>query len=660
MALPIRKLAPWGYLSLATALSILELMLIGLLGPLTKVNLSIEIGFLVFILAIYNLIKYRHHKIKIPHFLFFNSRRDIAYAFVPVIFIPLAIFGSFSLNNGGNNILTIVMLAGIACYFVLLFTKAQNINDTAITISLFFLALALLFMTSLRGWYITGHDIQIEYKVFQLTKNLGLWTMASYQDAYNACLSITILPTIFSRFINSPDPYIYKVYFQIIFAVTPGIMYLISRNWLNRKLSLLTAIYFVAFPTFFGDMPFLIRQEIAFIFFGLMIYAIFNKIIDLKIRRIVFVVLGLGVILSHYSTTYTILAILILLVITTLILRVKNIFITPLMVAILVAINILWTVTITNTGGNAVKVASGTLTAIKNGFLESSRSSDAAVLFTLGSTNQNQQASTYLAKYGLTLLESDRLPLTTIGLWLTQRGIVVATLVPQIGQLLIKVLEVLTPIGIIYIFLPKSVFKNIDKEYILLSVFSLVFIGLNVILPVLSTEYGVFRALQQSMFVIAPFMVLGSAVLGTSLIPIALAELFFLYSTAFIPQLFGGNLPQLHLNNQGTYFDEFLTQTTDYAGISWLNNALINSKTKHQPSLRADKFAQNKILSVTNLGFVGNIFPSDIEKNSFVYLDSTHGNINFGGEAISYVYPIASLNSTKNLIYNNGKVRIYR
>ena len=35
---------------------------------------------------------------------------------------------------------------------------------------LFLMSVALLFMTSLRGWYVTGHDIQTEYHVFRLTE----------------------------------------------------------------------------------------------------------------------------------------------------------------------------------------------------------------------------------------------------------------------------------------------------------------------------------------------------------------------------------------------------------------------------------------------------------------------------------------------------------
>src|ERR1700680_2775123 len=76
--------------------------------------------------------------------------------------------------------------------------------------ALFFIGLALLFTTSLRSWYATGHDIEREIYVFQLTNTHHIWSMAFYQDAYNACLSITILPTILTNLLVIQDIYVYK------------------------------------------------------------------------------------------------------------------------------------------------------------------------------------------------------------------------------------------------------------------------------------------------------------------------------------------------------------------------------------------------------------------------------------------------------------------
>ena len=62
---------------------------------------------------------------------------------------------------------------------------------------MFCASLALLFVASMRSWHVVGWDINAELQVFRLTE-AGYWSMSHLQDAYNACLSITLLPTIFS------------------------------------------------------------------------------------------------------------------------------------------------------------------------------------------------------------------------------------------------------------------------------------------------------------------------------------------------------------------------------------------------------------------------------------------------------------------------------
>jgi uncharacterized membrane protein len=165
-------------------------------------------------------------------------------------------------------------------------------------------------MTSLRGWLTTGHDVQREFRVFQLAANHGLWDVRLYENAYNACLSVTIMPTVVQHVTGVADVFVYKTVFQLLYAVCPVIIYLIARRFATCLIAVLAAIYFIAFPTFFTDMPFLNRQEVAFVFVGLALLVITNQGWSVWARRLGFVVFAIGVILSHYSTTYVLLAVL--------------------------------------------------------------------------------------------------------------------------------------------------------------------------------------------------------------------------------------------------------------------------------------------------------------------------------------------------------------
>ena len=227
---------------------------------------------------------------------------------LPVFFPILATLGAIVLNNGGSDILTLILLAAIAIYSLLLVLFRDKIAVDLYPYALFFIGIASLFTTSLRSWYITGHDIEREFYVFQLTNTHHIWKMAFYQDAYNSCLSITILPTVLTNLLSIQDIYIYKVVFQIVFAISPILVFFIIVNYTIPVFAFISAFFFMSFPTFFNDMPMLNRQEIGFLFFGLVLYMMLLSKLSFSMRKILFIVFALGVIVSHYSTNFVLLA----------------------------------------------------------------------------------------------------------------------------------------------------------------------------------------------------------------------------------------------------------------------------------------------------------------------------------------------------------------
>ncbi len=750
LAIEIENLNFWAFVSLAVGFSLLELMTVAVLGnaflpfagiarPLDKLPLSLEVYLLIAVLLAVAWLRVKEVEIPVKRYIFFDEPRDIFFSLTPVLFVVLAIFGAIRLNNDASNILTMIMLGGMSIYIIFLIAYAKKLDENAITTSFFFMGLALLLMTSLRGWYITGHDIQTEYKVFELAKNAGIWKIATYQDAYNACLSITILPTLFANLLSISDPYIFKLLFQFFFALCPGLVYLTARHWANTRVSLLATIYFIGFATFFSDMPFLIRQEIAFVFYGLMLYLIFNPNLNLSLRRRLFMLMGIGVILSHYSTTYTILVILGLAIVSRpffvwVLTRFrrraifKNSAIMPLgekaptfqteisstpkitfgMVLGLFVLSFLWTSIITHTGGSVMKVMSETVSAVKNGFAGNNRSMDAVELLSFGKPDQNQELQDYINKvaapirnagapgeyfdpqtysqYKFEALPDETLPITPAGQVLERIGIDVGTVMPIFAQVLAKLMEILAPIGMIYLLFNRSVIRYVDDEIYLIAFYCLFFVGLNIVLPVLSTEYGIFRAMQQSMFIIGPIIVAGSILIGNVLMKpfkwisvqrfknsgevfaIILVILFFSFSTSVLRQFFGGNIAVLHLANAGNYNNNYLIRTSEVTGVDWLTGA-VKADPDYANGVRlvvqADRFARGKFASLTTLVPYNDIFPSLIRKQAYVFLSpptvtKQRAIIIYNADQVTYTYPTQFLADNKNLIYTNGSAEVYR
>src|SRR6266568_1118706 len=344
LILRIRKLSLWENLLFIVGLSIaflefgglllnILLPLFGVKDPLAFQNIIFGFDIYVLLLFIFAWIRTKHLVIQIQLPKRSNIEK-VLYA-LPVFFPVLATLGAIVLNNGGSDILTFILLGAIAFYSLLLVLFRDKIAVDLYPYAIFFIGMASLFTTSLRSWYITGHDIEREYYVFQLTNTHHVWNMAFYQDAYNACLSITILPTILTNLLSIQDLYVYKVIFQILFATSPVLVFFIMRNYTKPVFAFLSAFLFMSFPTFFNDMPWINRQEIGFIFFGLVLYMMLKRTepqqpytkldtlslpaLLLTMRRLLFIIFALSVLVSHYSTNFVLLALLAFVYISTLI-----------------------------------------------------------------------------------------------------------------------------------------------------------------------------------------------------------------------------------------------------------------------------------------------------------------------------------------------------
>lgn len=250
---------------------------------------------------------YRQRRPALPDWLEWGrsfSTPDIRLLTTASICPILAVFGANRLNNGSNGVIALAALAVALLAVLMLLRWHRIVSDETTGIVLYFIGLTLLLQNSLRGWYVTGHDIQTEYRVFQLTQAQNHWNVGSLHSAYNACLSITILPTEIANVVHVYDPYVYKFFFQVLFALCPSLVYTISRRFAPKLFSLLGSILFIGFPTFFTDMPFLNRQEMAFLFVCAALLSITNRAWPERKRQIGFYIATAGVELSHYSTAY--------------------------------------------------------------------------------------------------------------------------------------------------------------------------------------------------------------------------------------------------------------------------------------------------------------------------------------------------------------------
>ncbi len=730
LAIRLKSMPLWGSLSLVIGFGVLELMLAGLLGntvfpllgiaqPLYGPYILIETTLLVYALAIVCILRAKVEYVPFD-FSFLGKTGDVVLAFFPSVFVAMSAFGAILLNNGGSSWLTYAMLVGIGAYAGLLMWRAKRIHPDAVATALFFMGLSLLFMTSLRGWFTTGHDVQREFRVFQLTKHNGYWSIANFHDAYNACISITILPVMFARTLKFSDPYAYKVFFQILFATVPSVLYLTTRRFVSSTLAVMNAIYFMAFPTFFGDMPMLDRQEIAFMFVAIMTYLAFATDISLKLRRRLFVSLGFGLVLSHYSTTYTVILLMLILLFTRPIVRLlakwgwfkragvaltpsgpvpRGYVITVPVVIILGGASFLWSSVLTDTSSNSLyRVVVKTVAVMRSNVREDAQSG--TVLYSLFSWHKSQTPAELLAEYQNKVVEKARgrelpgtffapaeyrkdevtaskpvvLELTPVGRWLQSLGVDVAAFNYDFRQGTAKLLQILIFVGMGACLLGRRFLRRkLDLEYGLMAIASLLFILALVLLPVLSVEYGIMRAFEQSLVFMGIFIVLGSLAwpLGASDrvrigIGAVMAVVFLYSSTGVFTQALGAYGPQLHLNNSGDYYDEYYLHRGEVLGVEWLSEIKSNDPHfEYQASVQSDRFLSSKVSSIAGTNVLFDIYPGLVRKYAYVFLGyaNIHKRVSatdYNDSSFFYSYPVDFLDEQKDRLYDNGDSRVYR
>ncbi len=623
--------------------------------------------------------------------------------------VLMAVMGANRLNNGAGSGLTVGMLVLVAVVVAWLLARRGSTRPGVVVATLYALSLALLLMTSLRGWYVTGHDIQREYHVFELTRGSDLWSMQRFRDPYNACLSITVLPTMIQRLVGISDPYIYKVVFQLLFAACPVMIYRIARRFAGDLVALLATVYFVAFPTYFTDMPFLDRQEIAFLMIGALVLVVVDDGQALWRRRVWAAVLMVGMVLSHYSSTYVMCAVLLCAWIIQRLLpvwrRVAQAVrvVRPgtdarpaapvlglLMVVFLVGTTFVWNVVVTDTAGGLT----ATLVQSADGILTGGASDSSDVKYSLFAPtppSAEQRLRMYrqaidrirqtspdqfypesvVDRYPTPILAPSNMPLSTVGQQVSDLGVDVSAVNTATRQGAAKLLQIFVLLGLVAILLVSSTLR-VSREYTALAWSAFLVVLLTVALPGVSANYGVLRAFQQAMFLFAPVLAYGSLIAFRPFarawrprLAAAVAVTFLLSLTGVVPQLLGGYPPQLNLNDSGEYYDLYYMHPEEITAINWLQSGPFGSSPTVQSEVQTDRYTFNRLSAYTGIDEWNDIYPTLIRRGSYVFLGysattSGQATLSYQGDLITYRYPVAFLDATKNRIYCSDGARIYR
>ncbi len=375
----LKKISYLEIILFSLGLSIAFVMFIGLLvnelylslgfsNPLSIIPLTVAIS--AFSLALFFIECRRdlskHLKMKIS----FEDRLQKFFSFVSVQFLLPFLSGIDKLKKVFPFIIVLILLPFLSAIGVLYQNITVILVSDAIVASLciigvvsrklfpqnlfpfliFSISITLAFQNPLTSKYVTGYDANSEFYVFRLTQLNGHWGFLNanlnqlYVLTYNSMLSITILPAIYSTLMNAKDEMVFKILYPFVLSIVPLTLYQLCQKQFGKLIGILSALFFVFTSTaFFGPEPLsLNRQTIGEFFLLLSVFVLISKTIPVAKRRLLLIVFGAALAVSHYSLAYIYLGIIALIFIIS---RVKPKFddaLNPMTVAAIFSITLSW------------------------------------------------------------------------------------------------------------------------------------------------------------------------------------------------------------------------------------------------------------------------------------------------------------------------------
>jgi uncharacterized membrane protein len=248
------------------------------------------------------LVAYRVHKnavFSLPNF--YLSPTEKAFLVVPVIFPALSIFGMHIMNTTDNNNILIFLLFLIPIYVIFVCFSNHKFPKRLYPVVIFLISISFPLMFALRSNHIVGADRHVEYYFFQTTFNNLHWSIFGH-STLDACLSVSIFPTIYQSILNVNQEYLCKILVPLIMSISPLIIYVLSKKYIGETYAFLASFFFISQRTFVSNPGG--RTKVALLFFALAMMVLFSDKIDPLRKRILFIVFMASCMVSHYSTTY--------------------------------------------------------------------------------------------------------------------------------------------------------------------------------------------------------------------------------------------------------------------------------------------------------------------------------------------------------------------
>jgi uncharacterized membrane protein len=488
----------------------------------------------------------------------------------------------------------------------------------------------------------------------------------SYYAGGNSMLSIMALSPIFINILNINLLGIFKYIYPLILSVLPVILYIIIKKQTNDKIAFFSGCFFIFFAVFFGELLGLLKQQIAEIFFALIILTLVDVDLPELQKKFLMILFGFSLVVSHYGLSYIFLFFLIVLTSVTLCLDLlvrkgfhKNHYFNT----------CLFQESISHRFSVVYVIIIGIFAIFWFAYTSGSASLD--TIIRIGDQITSNIISDFLN------------PSTTEGLRVmsaaTQGGLhEVYKIINYLNQLLIIVGFISVIAGNRYKF---------NRDFLILSGVAIVILFLGVIIPYFALSINMTRLYHITLILLSPFAVMGAIFALNKILPMINKRLqtpgtclkiisvylviFMLFSTGFIYETAEGysgsiSLSQSSIKNQNvqeivTRFYSSFFYDTDIISASWISHyrdsefpIYSDIPRYYQLLTSAGHIEQNSKRLMTN----------NIKKlNGYLYLGYPNIIYNvMSGPNLGQYWDLAEIKpiiDSSDLLYSNGYSGIY-
>lgn len=404
----------------------------------------------------------------------FNVRELLSPPVLFLILLPLlAIVGAQLVRFYQTNVVLMMLICLLGLVPILaMFTKF--IPEKLYPLAIYSTALALLWHSTLVSEYLIRFDSFLEYHVFGLVTQSGLWNL-EVPDIYNAMLSITILPATFSQLLGLSGTAIFKLVYTLWFALVPLGLYEVYRSLYTNRQAFLAVFFFISIFVFFLNMPSIGRQMVAELYCVLLIMLIIDREAAGS-KKGLFVIFAASLAVSHYGLSYLYIVFFVLILAILYLLREKRFQITAYSVALLTVICLAWYMYISSS-----------------------------------------EPLTQMTNLGKHVYESFNIDL--LNPFSRDFAQVVASTSPDALHLAYRILWYLM---LLFIAVGSTTLASdlrqdrIRKEYAALAIGSYILLGACIAIPFFSTTLGLNRMVHTASLILAPFCVLGAEIIFRS------------------------------------------------------------------------------------------------------------------------------------------------